>query len=673
MKSKDEDEKSIDSILKYTKTVVSSSVNFYSYFHKNDDSLFEKQIKILTEPSNSEILMETKLNNKKSKLIKKKKIPFPLKNIRNLTIKSKLIPPLCPLYNNKNELIPSIVFSSKIERNNILNKTSYFSKTLGSIPLNLKKSNSLNFIKENNEFEDFQKDFFGGNNYSNLKYDEFEIFHNNKKKYEKTIKEKIKYFKKENNENQTVLLEKNLLYGNKEKKKVILSLNSIIIKFEDLSQKNKIKEIKFPFSLLPLFYYKGFDSFQKLLSQIIKIDVDFDKISIDDNSIYIALNYLKDFENEEKNFSFKNTPQKKIINKQNEKVEYFYVASPKKKKQQILIQSKKSKNNYLKYNNFYFFWTTIKKTFKVSISLPIIHLNFPQNNILIKQYIDYELLFYLYGLNFLFWDFYIIRYLLGFKKLRDFLKDLHPFNNIYNKHFFLVEPKEKNYSFSEEFVYVIYTDDNNHNKMIKFKSFSLIIDYMDFNSMIDKQYIVDFTFLHLKKLFQISMYSEKLLFLSRFLEINQNNNTVNFNFKYFNEFNIKEWMENIEKYNEKKINNKKDFLSNEFCLSEKKRLRVEFKKSLLTLIPIKKSKETPNHYFFEKNIEDDLIKCIVNQDFKNLFLIINHAIEIMNAPISFFPHSHSSSPFKFKKSESSKKNLEKIIILNLIKVKISFY
>ena len=73
MKSKDEDEKSIDSILKYTKTVVSSSVNFYSYFHKNDDSLFEKQIKILTEPSNSEILMETKLNNKKSKLIKKKK------------------------------------------------------------------------------------------------------------------------------------------------------------------------------------------------------------------------------------------------------------------------------------------------------------------------------------------------------------------------------------------------------------------------------------------------------------------------------------------------------------------------------------------------------------------------------------------------------------------------
>ena len=42
MKSKDEDEKSIDSILKYTKTVVSSSVNFYSYFHKNDDYLFEK-------------------------------------------------------------------------------------------------------------------------------------------------------------------------------------------------------------------------------------------------------------------------------------------------------------------------------------------------------------------------------------------------------------------------------------------------------------------------------------------------------------------------------------------------------------------------------------------------------------------------------------------------------
>ena len=137
--------------------------------------------------------------------------------------------------------------------------------------------------------------------------------------------------------------------------------------------------------------------------------------------------------------------------------------------------------------------------------------------------------------------------------------------------------------------------------MIKFKSFSLIIDYMDFNSMIDKQYIIDFTFLHLKKLFQMSMYSDKLLFLSRFLEINQNNNTVNFNFKYFNEFNIKEWMENIEKYNEKKINNKKDFLSNEFYVTENKRFRVEFKKSLLTLIPINNLNENPKHYFL-KNI-----------------------------------------------------------------------
>ena len=93
-----------------------------------------------------------------------------------------------------------------------------------------------------------------------------------------------------------------------------------------------------------------------------------------------------------------------MINKQNEKVEYFYIASPKKKKQQILIQSKTANTNYLKYNNFSFFWTTVSKTFKVSLTLPIIYLNFPDNNILIKQYIDFELLFHLYGLNFLFWE-----------------------------------------------------------------------------------------------------------------------------------------------------------------------------------------------------------------------------------------------------------------------------
>ena len=186
----------IDLILKSTKNLVKSSENFYNYYNKNDNSLIKTQISLLTEPSNFKSFIPNKLNKNNSKTKLKKQIPFPLKNIRKENMKSNKIPKLCPLYNNKNELIPSIISSSKIDiRNNSLNNTSYFSKTLGCIPIKLKKSASLNKINEINNYEEIYKEFFNDCDYSNLKYDEKEIFFNHKK-LENIIKDKILYFKK---------------------------------------------------------------------------------------------------------------------------------------------------------------------------------------------------------------------------------------------------------------------------------------------------------------------------------------------------------------------------------------------------------------------------------------------------------------------------------------------
>ena len=672
----------IDLILKSTKNLVKSSENFYNYYNKNDNSLIKTQISLLTEPSNFKSFIPNKLNKNNSKTKLKKQIPFPLKNIRKENMKSNKIPKLCPFYNNKNELIPSIISSSKIDiRNNSLNNTSYFSKTLGCIPIKLKKSASLNKINEINNYEEIYKEFFNDCDYSNLKYDEKEIFFNHKK-LENIIKDKILYFKKKKNENQMILLEKNFFYGKKKEKKLNLSLKSLQICFKDLSHIIKNQEFNFPFALLPLFYYKGFDTFQKLLSQIITFDEDYEKISIDEDSIYTTLNSLKDFEikNENKdieennNINKNNTinklsvnPIKKLFIQKQEKIEYFYMSTPKKKKQQISIHHPSIiKNVNKKYNIYSFIWTTSTKTFKVTITLPIIYLKFPENKIEIKQYIDFELLFYLYSLNFLFWDFYVVKYLLGFSKLRDYLKELSFLNNKNNDNFFLYEPKSKFYSFSGESLYIIHTDNNFINTIIKIKSFSLIINLSDLINNLEKEYNIHFTFIHLMKLYWIKNHSDKLLFLSKFLDYSNNSNIVNFNYKHLDNFNIKEWIEEMNQFNynvitdEIKKKSNLETLSNCYQISENKRIRIEYKKSLMTII--KSDLTTRKHYFFAKEIEDELIKKIMNNDYKDLNKLIIKCIEQMNQPITFLTHSNLTTLKKKSYKGIKKRKIQKYLI-----------
>ena len=73
------------------------------------------------------------------------------------------------------------------------------------------------------------------------------------------------------------------------KKKINLKLNSLTITFEDMSSppefQNKKLKIDLPFALLPLFYYKGIQTFQKLLAASIKVENNF-------NSIYLRRSFI---------------------------------------------------------------------------------------------------------------------------------------------------------------------------------------------------------------------------------------------------------------------------------------------------------------------------------------------------------------------------------------------
>ena len=203
----------------------------------------------------------------------------------------------------KNNILPLI--NNNIKNEILKNKSSFLKVDLK------RKSNSLkNIFKRKlkltrnfsdfkiNFFNDYEKDFFPGIDYSNLEYNEHEIY-KDKTVYDNLIKDKINYFRNNINENKTIKLEKIFHYG-KSQKEIKLTLESLKITLEDMSKvsgiHNNILKIDLPFALLPIFYYKGSDSFQKLLAAVVKVGQNFESIFFDDNKIGIALNNITDYQ-----------------------------------------------------------------------------------------------------------------------------------------------------------------------------------------------------------------------------------------------------------------------------------------------------------------------------------------------------------------------------------------
>ena len=126
------------------------------------------------------------------------------------------------------------------------------------------------------------------------------------------------------------------------------------------------------------------------------------------------------------------------------------------------VTSKKSiypsekENNYINYNVFEFLWLTPNNVFTVSIKMPLLSVLIPRNNISVKKYIDFDLLFFLYENDFKYWDFYVIKYLTSFKSFRTLLEEINSINECRNKKFYLTLPKIKFYTFNNyKFVNIV--------------------------------------------------------------------------------------------------------------------------------------------------------------------------------------------------------------------------
>ena len=399
---------------------------------------------------------------------------------------------------------------------------------------------------------------------------------------------------------------------------------------------NNILKIDLPFTLLPLFYYKGVGSFQKLLAAIVKVGQNFENVFFDENKISIALNNLKDYQTIDKNKSVEkekdfNSSKYKDISPQKKRIAKKIDNKPISLRSLIL----QKKQDFLRFNEFIFFWITNSKNFVTKITLPCITINILEANITISLFLDYEFLFYLYKKEFSNWEYYMIRNLSNYSKFRYIFQKLETPKKISNKNIFLKEPKIKRNTFEEEALFNIYTDQFYKNHILLFKSFYVIIGFIDSNYTYEKIYHIHFSFKEYIKLYEISSYSTKIEFLIKFLEINNDIHTLNFNFKEYDSFDIKIWMDNIKKFSEKSLINKNKV--EEELVAEldiyKKKLNIEFKKPQWTIIKFEDNKEIIKTWEIGKELEVDLVKSILYGNTENWTRLVNECLKKLNEPV----------------------------------------
>ena len=591
--------------------------NFRKFYSR---TLFANKLsqKEKSQSTNSFLHLKTLSDNENSKHNNKLLNIIPFMNIKNI-LKGKDIPLLYSKPSSKNKA-KNNNFSLLSSGRRLL---TYSMKKLSRIKKYPQTFSKINF------FEDYEKDFFPDVNFSNLEYKESEIF-GREHIYENLIKDKILYFQKTKNENNVIKLEKDLCYGNY-KKEIKLTLKSIQISFEEMNLPKKLQnqdlKVDIPFALIPIFYYKGIDSFIKLLSQIIKVEKNFEEVYFDENSVQKALNNIKDY---------KILSKKKSVKKLN-----IFDSESKMgncDKPIVLKSPGLTKNkNFLKFNVFVFYWTTNEKTFSARVTLPIMTLNILGEKIIMNQFIEYELLFFLYKRNFLNWEFFIIKYLSSYSKFRNIIRKLGQNTTVYNEEFFLKEPKIRYNSFSDETLLNVYTDQFCRNQVMEFKSFYILVNFIDTNYSYEKLYQIHFNFLQYLKLYEISKYSNKIIFLIKFLEINNEIHSLNFNFKEYDEFDIKNWMDNIRRFSSKSLKDCLDEkLTGEFDICSKK-IKIVFKKPKWTLFRIENDKERIKNLEIGKDLEKEFVESIYHENSENWKNLVNECLKKLNEPVPVLP------------------------------------
>jgi hypothetical protein len=375
-----------------------------------------------------------------------------------------------------------------------------------------------------------------------------------------------------------------------------------------------------------------------------------------------ALNKLKDF-----------NAINEVLNDSDDSGEYENIFKKKLKKDKSVDLKPpilKKNNDFLKFNNFIFFWITNSRTFITTISLPCICLNIPENKITINHFINFELLFYLYKKNFANWDFYIIKYLSSYSTFRNIFQQIDSLSKVHDINIYLKEPRTMVNTFAQDKLVNIYTDQFGNNQIILFKSFYIKTTLIDIIYSQSKEYNIYFNFFHYVKLYEIAKYSSKILFLAKFIQLNKNMHTLNFNFTAYDEFNIKNWMANVRKFSDESLNNnsQNDELYREFDVFPKK-VKIEFIRPKWSIIKLEDKNEIVKSWDIGNELEKELVNSIVDSGSDSWTILLNECLKKLNEPVPILPDIHSKKKIKKKmsikrsftlKSESEKKIAKRI-------------
>jgi len=499
-----------------------------------------------------------------------------------------------------------------------------------------------------NFYEYFEKEIFSNEIYSNLEYNQNEIYAN-KDIYKNLIEENINYLKKNKNENKRVKFEKVFYYGKQHNKEMNLSFETLKISFKNMSSPPEIQEkdkiIIFPFELLPIFYYKGIESFIKFLSSVIKIENNFEKIYFEEDKIAEALNNIKDFMSPEEELNDSKDDSNNSLEFENNFMEKFIKETPIDVKPPILQKN----NEFLKFNNFIFFWVTNNTTMIVTVTLPCISLNLLENKIVINQYITYELLFYLYKNNFIHWEYYILKYLSSYTKFRYIFQQIGSHSKIFNQTIFLTEPKALVNNFGQDNLVNVYSDHSGKNRILTFKSFYITANLLDMNYHYEKIYNIYFNFFHYVKLYEISKYTSKILFLIRFLELNKEKHSLSFDYKSFDEFNANAWLGDIKICTNEKFNY--DAQSEDLYTeidSFPKKIKIKFIRPRWSIVKFEGKKENIKTWEIGQELEKELIDCILNSGSDSWTNLLNECLKKLDEPVHILP-SVTKKKLKLKK------------------------
>ena len=628
----------INPILKITKSVIHSNQNFKEYFIEKNNSLYLKQFPLISSNNKKNNIFRNQNNlndNKKKILVSTELANYNIENIKTIRIKekrSKKLPILCPLFNNQGELLRSVSTSSKLlittlNNNNNNEKLKYYN-SYKNIISNKNENNDKNY--NFNVYEDFVP-FDNNNNENKINENENEqkILMCNSIVFNKIIKKNINDIKNKNIDIKYNFLSKKFFYG-KEKDETILELTSMKLIFEDMNNNNKENNLNIilPFYILPIFYYKNEEIFKSIIINIIKFKNNFNEIYFDENNLFDVISNHPEYNNNNKiekknnfyeNF-FKNKLQFNENNNNNNNLENknnifrasikFNQIEPELIFSEIFPNKNNSNDNNNNFNIFSFIWTTPIKKYKINIILPEITLKIENKNIIIKKFIEKEMIIFLFNKKFINWDFFILKYFYNFKEFRKLLENLQSHSPNFNKILNLnSNTKIKIYKLNNYYVNNINTDEFNDNYLNTFNNFVLLVTYFNVNNNNKYVYVIHFNFKQIKKILKIEKFIDKINFLMKFIEFDFEWDKINFNYDKLNSFDENNWIKNIKKFCGKNYFNNyenKNIQNNQIKYNFNNiKIKIEIKNPILT---IEKNNDYNNkiNYFIQKDLENKI-------------------------------------------------------------------